>query len=57
MPEINESIRKKLGACRPPINLICKEVVAFAQSMPEAAVKEHLDKLIRKAIKQEESES
>ena len=57
MPEINESIRKKLNEYQSPIDDICKNIVAFAQSMPEPAVKEHLDLLVRKAVKQEEARS
>lgn len=57
MPEINESIRKKLSEYQSPIDDICKKVIAFAQSMPESAVKEHLDQLVRKAVKQEEAKS
>lgn len=55
MSEINESIRKKLDAFPLPIGSICKDIVAFAQSMPEPAVREHLDQLVRKAVKKEEA--
>jgi hypothetical protein len=34
---------------------ICKEAVMFAQTMPEIAVKDHLDALIRKTIKKGET--
>lgn len=54
MPGINETIRKKLEAYPSPIGNLGKEIVAFAQTMPEAAVKEHLDSLVRKAVKEEE---
>lgn len=54
MSEINETIRKKLEAYSVPIDSIGKEIVAFAQTMPEAAVKEHLDLLVRRAVKKEE---
>jgi hypothetical protein len=57
MPEINEAIRKKLEKYHAPIGNLCKEVVTFAQTMPETAVKEHLDVLIRKAVKKEELRS
>ena len=54
MPKINKKIKQKLTALPDPIGDICKETVAFAQSMPEAAIKEHLDNLVRKAVKKEE---
>lgn len=54
MPKINKKIEQKLNAFPTPISDICKEAVAFAQTMPEVAVKEHLDNLIRKAVKKEE---
>ena len=57
MTEINETIKKKFEAHPAPIGDICKNIVAFAQNMPEPAVKEHLDMLIRKAVKQEELKS
>ena len=55
MKDINISIKKKLNEYQSPIKEICENIVAFAQSMPETAVKEHLDQLVRKAIKQEET--
>jgi hypothetical protein len=57
MTEINETISKKFAEYPEPISTICKKVVSFAQSMPELAVEEHLDDLIRKAVKREESRS
>ena len=54
MPEINDRIRKKLGEYPSPIDEICIDVIAFAQSASEQAIKEHLDKLVRKAVKQQE---
>jgi hypothetical protein len=57
MREINETIRKKLDTYPALVGNICKEIVTFAQSMPESAVKEHLDVLIRKAVKEEELRS
>ena len=55
MTELNETIRKKLEVYPSSVGDICKEIVAFAQNMPEPAVKEHLDMLIRKAVKKEEA--
>ena len=55
MSEVNKSIKEKLDKYPPPVSDICKEVVAFAQNMPEAATKEHLDLLIRKAVKKTEA--
>ena len=57
MREINETIRKKHDTYPALVGNICKEIVTFAQSMPESAVKEHLDVLIRKAVKEEELRS
>ena len=54
MSEINETIRKKLEVYPVPIGSIGKKIVAFAQAMPESAVKEHLDLLVRKAVKKED---
>lgn len=56
MPEINETIRTKLEAYPAPISNIGKEIVAFAQTAPETAVKEHLANLVRKAVKEEEQQ-
>lgn len=55
MSEINETIRKKLEKYPLPTQDICNEIVAFAHAMPETAVKEHLDTLIRKMVKKEDS--
>ena len=57
MREINETIKNKLDKYPLPEGNICKEIVTFSQSMPESAVKEHLDALIRKAVKEEELRS
>lgn len=52
MSEINESIKKKLDQYPSQVGGICKSIVSFSrQKMPETAVKEHLDRLIRKSIK------
>ena len=55
MSELNKGLNEKLEACPSDVRKICRETVLFAQSMPEVAVKEHLDALIRKAIKKGES--
>jgi hypothetical protein len=57
MPEINEKISQKLDDYPEPINIISKEIISFAQNMPEPAVKEHLDQLVRKAVKRQEAQS
>ncbi len=54
MSEINATIRKKLKAYPTLISNIGEEIIAFAQTMPETAVKAHLDLLVRKAVKKEE---
>ena len=54
MPEVNDTIRKKLGTYRAPIGYICQEILIFAQTMPEQAVKERLDDLVRRAVKKED---
>lgn len=57
MTEINERIKQKLEGYPEPIGSIAKEIISFAQNMPEPAVKEHLDQLVRKAVKKEEANS
>lgn len=54
MSEVNQRIRDKLSKYTPPIGEICTEIVAFAKTMPEIAIKDHLDHLIRKAVKDAE---
>lgn len=57
MTKINQKIKQKLEDYPPPIGTIATEITSFAQNMPEPAVKEHLDNLIRKAVKREEIKS
>lgn len=54
MADINDNIMKKLKRYPAPIGKICQDLIAFAQTMPEQAVKEHLDQLVRRAVKREE---
>jgi hypothetical protein len=54
MPDINENIRRRLEEYPEPVGRICRELVTFAQTMPEPAVKQHLDNLVRRAVKKEE---
>lgn len=51
MAQINETITEKLEKYPEVTRDICREIVAFAQNMPLVAVKEHLDNLVRKAVK------
>ena len=57
MGEVNKSLKEKLDACPPTIRAICQDTIVFAQSMPEIAIKDHLDALIRKAVKKDEASS
>lgn len=53
MPEVNETMTEKLRQFPAPIGDLCEKIVIFAQTMPEQAVKEHLDDLVRRAVKKE----
>lgn len=52
MAEITKSIKDKLEKIDSPIREICEELISFSKNMPEQAVKQHLDTIIRKSMKQ-----
>lgn len=57
MSELSKKIKSQLVHYDDEIKEICEEIVIFAQKMPEVAVKQHLDQLIRKMVKNEETKS
>ncbi len=57
MPQLNKTVKKKLEALPAPLDNICEDLLIFADGMPEVAVKEHLESLVRKAVKKMEKDS
>lgn len=55
MSELSKKIKSQLQQYDDDIQGVCEEIVVFAQKMPEVAVKEHLNQLIRKMVKKEET--
>ena len=54
MQTVNDLIRAKLSEYPPVVGRICEEIIKSAALLPERAVEDRLEELVRKAVKRGE---